>query len=144
VTYHPAQSSIGREVPPSFSVGRREGRMKALVIAGARPNFMEVAPILFALREAGGQGVFAHTGQYCEASVSEIFVQGLGLPKLDYHLGVGSGSHDDDAKPVIEAFEPALLENGELPASVRRPKQRANSMRSLGGARHCSLAVPSA
>ena len=84
--------------------------MKALVIAGARPNFMKVAPILFALREAGEDGVLVHTGQHYDARMSDAFFQDLGLPEPDFHLGVGSGSHAQQTARVMEAFEPVLLQ----------------------------------
>ena len=67
--------------------------MKVLVVAGARPNFMKVAPILRALREQGDQAVLVHTGQHYDASMSDAFFTDLGLPRPDHHLEVGSGSH---------------------------------------------------
>ncbi|MFN8573999.1 MAG: UDP-N-acetylglucosamine 2-epimerase (non-hydrolyzing) [Gemmatimonadaceae bacterium] len=84
--------------------------MKVLVVAGARPNFMKVAPILAALEAAGHQRVFVHTGQHYDATMSDAFFRDLGLPDPDYHLGVGSGSHAKQTARVMEAFEPVLLE----------------------------------
>jgi UDP-N-acetylglucosamine 2-epimerase (non-hydrolysing) len=82
--------------------------MKALVVAGARPNFMKVAPVLQALERAGHQRVFVHTGQHYDASMSDAFFRDLGLPVPDVHLGVGSGSHARQTARVMEAFEPVL------------------------------------
>ncbi|HET8655857.1 MAG TPA: UDP-N-acetylglucosamine 2-epimerase (non-hydrolyzing) [Longimicrobiaceae bacterium] len=84
--------------------------MRALVVAGARPNFMKVAPILRALSAAGDEGVLVHTGQHYDARMSDAFFQDLSLPEPDYHLGVGSGSHAQQTARVMEAFEPVLEE----------------------------------
>jgi UDP-N-acetylglucosamine 2-epimerase (non-hydrolysing) len=84
--------------------------MKALVVAGARPNFMKVAPILHALDTAGHARVFVHTGQHYDASMSDAFFRDLGLPDPDRHLGVGSGSHARQTARVMEAFEPVVEE----------------------------------
>jgi UDP-N-acetylglucosamine 2-epimerase (non-hydrolysing) len=85
--------------------------MRVLVVAGARPNFMKVAPILEALRERGDQGVLVHTGQHYDARMSDAFFQDLQLPDPDYHLGVGSGTHAVQTARIMEAFEPVLLES---------------------------------
>ena len=61
--------------------------MKALVVAGARPNFMKVAPILRALAASGHQGVLVHTGQHYDAAMSDAFFADLELPEPDYPLG---------------------------------------------------------
>lgn len=84
--------------------------MKVLVVAGARPNFMKVAPILNALERASHQRIFVHTGQHYDASMSDAFFRDLGLPIPDRHLGVGSGSHARQTARVMEAFEPVLEE----------------------------------
>ncbi|MEO6445704.1 MAG: UDP-N-acetylglucosamine 2-epimerase (non-hydrolyzing) [Gemmatimonadaceae bacterium] len=82
--------------------------MKVLVVAGARPNFMKVAPVLSALERSGHERVFVHTGQHYDASMSDAFFDDLGLPAPDSHLGVGSGSHATQTAKVMEAFEPVL------------------------------------
>jgi UDP-N-acetylglucosamine 2-epimerase (non-hydrolysing) len=84
--------------------------MKVLVVAGARPNFMKVGPILAALAREGHRAVLVHTGQHYDASMSDAFFSDLGLPQPDYHLGVGSGSHALQTARVMEAFEPVLRE----------------------------------
>ncbi|MEA2515189.1 MAG: hypothetical protein QOJ59_4678 [Thermomicrobiales bacterium] len=84
--------------------------MRCLVVAGARPNFMKVAPILAALAARGHEGVLVHTGQHYDAKMSDAFFRDLGLPEPDFHLGVGSGSHAQQTARVMEAFEPVLLE----------------------------------
>jgi UDP-N-acetylglucosamine 2-epimerase (non-hydrolysing) len=83
--------------------------MKVLLVAGARPNFMKVAPILHALRKVGEGVVLVHTGQHYDEGMSGAFFRDLGLPEPDYHLGVGSASHAVMTARVMEAFEPVLL-----------------------------------
>ena len=80
--------------------------MRALVVAGVRPNFMKVAPILRALAEHGHEGILVHTGQHYDARMSDAFFQDLELPEPDFHLSVGSGSHAAQTARVMEAFEP--------------------------------------
>lgn len=84
--------------------------MRVMVVAGARPNFMKVAPILHALRRAGHQGLLVHTGQHYDARMSDAFFRDLGIPEPDWHLGVGSGSHAVQTARILETFEPVLLE----------------------------------
>jgi UDP-N-acetylglucosamine 2-epimerase (non-hydrolysing) len=84
--------------------------MRVLVVAGARPNFMKVAPILRALEAERHAGVLVHTGQHYDAAMSDAFFADLELPEPDYHLGVGSGSHAAQTARVMEAFEPVLKE----------------------------------
>lgn len=90
------------------------------LVAGARPNFMKVAPIVRALqarqdaaRAAGVELTFSivHTGQHYDANMSDIFFRELGIPAPDRHLEVGSGSHAVQTAMVMVAFEKALVEN---------------------------------
>ena len=85
------------------------GTMRSLVIAGARPNFMKVAPILRALEARGHPGVLVHTGQHYDFQLSETFFQELGLPEPAHHLEVGSASHAVQTARCMEAFEPVLM-----------------------------------
>lgn len=82
--------------------------MRVMVVAGARPNFMKVAPILRALQSAGHEGILVHTGQHYDARMSDAFFRDLDLPEPDHHLGIGSGSHAQQTARVMEAFEPVL------------------------------------
>jgi UDP-N-acetylglucosamine 2-epimerase (non-hydrolysing) len=84
--------------------------MKALVVAGARPNFMKVAPILAVLHARGHQAVLVHTGQHYDAAMSEAFFTDLGMPQPDHHLGVGSGSQAEQTARVMERFDPVLMQ----------------------------------
>ena len=91
-----------------------------LLVAGARPNFMKIAPILHALQSrkesARAAGVdlrfsIVHTGQHYDANMSDVFFHGLGIPAPDWHLDVGSGSHAEQTARIMVAFEKILLEN---------------------------------
>lgn len=85
-------------------------RLRALVVAGARPNFMKVAPILRVLGDRGHDPVLVHTGQHYDPHMSAAFFRDLGLPDPDVHLGVGSASHAVQTARIMEAMEPVLLE----------------------------------
>jgi len=84
--------------------------LKVLVVAGARPNFMKVAPLLaaFETRRAHGDDVEAllvHTGQHYDAKMSDNFFRDLGLPEPDICLDAGSGSHAEQTARVMVSFE---------------------------------------
>jgi UDP-N-acetylglucosamine 2-epimerase (non-hydrolysing) len=81
-----------------------------MVVAGARPNFMKVAPIVRALRDARIETTLVHTEQHYDANMSGSFFSDLDIPKPDFSLGVGSGSHAVQTAKVMEAFEAVLLE----------------------------------
>jgi len=85
---------------------------KVLLIAGARPNFMKVAPIYAEMkrRPAEFEPKIVHTGQHYDASMSDAFFEDLGMPKPDIHLGVGSASHAVQTAKIMTAFEPVVLE----------------------------------
>lgn len=80
------------------------------LIAAARPNFMKVAPLLHALKQAVWcRPVLVHTGQHYDPQMSGIFLRQLGLPAPDIHLGVGSGSHAEQTAGVMVAYERVCL-----------------------------------
>jgi UDP-N-acetylglucosamine 2-epimerase (non-hydrolysing) len=79
-----------------------------LLVAGARPNFMKIAPIAATLRARGEAPLLVHTGQHYDAAMSDAFFADLDIPAPDYHLGVGSGSHAQQTARVMESFEPVL------------------------------------
>ena len=82
------------------------------LVAGARPNFMKVAPLYRAMRASGAFAVqFVHTGQHHDAALSDVFLRDLGLPRPDISLDVGSGSHGLQTARVLERFEAALGEH---------------------------------
>jgi UDP-N-acetylglucosamine 2-epimerase (non-hydrolysing) len=87
--------------------------LRILVVAGARPNFMKIAPIVHCLRNrtpmAGYQADqvrLVHTGQHYDAGMSDVFFSELGIPPPDVNLAVGSGTHAVQTARVMAAFEP--------------------------------------
>jgi UDP-N-acetylglucosamine 2-epimerase (non-hydrolysing) len=85
--------------------------MRPAVIAGARPNFMKVAPVLEAMRQAGLDPILVHTGQHYDDAMSGSFLADLGIGTPDANLGVGSGSHAQQTARVMLAFEAWLATN---------------------------------
>ncbi len=85
--------------------------MKIVLVAGARPNFMKIAPVHRALRAAGHALVLVHTGQHYDAAMSQLFFDQLGIPHPDENLEVGSGSHAVQTAEIMRRFEPLLLEH---------------------------------
>lgn len=79
-----------------------------LLVAGARPNFMKVAPIAREMRRRRIPYRLLHTGQHHDPSLSRIFLRDLGLGRPDYNLDVGSGSHSQTTARVLERSEPIL------------------------------------
>lgn len=89
--------------------------MKMLIIAGARPNFMKIAPIIDSIRrrepsqesKIGFQLV--HTGQHYDKKMSTLFFNDLGIPKPDINLDVGSASHAIQTAEIMRRFEDVCL-----------------------------------
>jgi len=81
---------------------------QVLCVAGARPNFMKIAPVMAALAETGIAAQLLHTGQHYDAAMSDSFFADLGIPRPDHHLEVGSGSHAVQTAEVMRRFEPVL------------------------------------
>ncbi len=80
-------------------------------IAGARPNFMKVAPILAVLRDHPRLvGKLVHTGQHYDDNMSDSFFAELELPVPDFHLGAGSDTHARQTARIMTAFEEVLPE----------------------------------
>ncbi|MBR9990233.1 MAG: UDP-N-acetylglucosamine 2-epimerase (non-hydrolyzing) [Gemmatimonadetes bacterium] len=84
--------------------------MKVMVVAGARPNFMKIAPVVAELERRGHETVLVHTGQHYDTSMSQSFFDDLGIRPPDHFLGVGGGSHAAQTARIMERFEPVLLE----------------------------------
>lgn len=96
--------------------------MKLMVVAGARPNFMKVAPIIKAAAarnaEISGRSdafrpistVLVHTGQHYDTRMSGVFFRELGIADPDINLEVGSGTHAVQTANIMTRFEPVLLD----------------------------------
>ncbi|HWO43246.1 MAG TPA: UDP-N-acetylglucosamine 2-epimerase (non-hydrolyzing), partial [Candidatus Eisenbacteria bacterium] len=83
-----------------------------LLVAGARPNFMKVAPVLRELSKHPDTFTpkLIHTGQHYDPEMSDIFFDELDLPRPHRFLGVGSGTHAEQTAKVMVAFEKVCLE----------------------------------
>lgn len=96
--------------------------MKIILVAGARPNFMKVAPIIRAIdkRNVSSQRnliepVLVHTGQHYDYEMSKIFFEDLEISEPDIYLGVGSGTHAEQTGKIMIEFEKVLFkENADL------------------------------
>ncbi|WP_283204898.1 UDP-N-acetylglucosamine 2-epimerase (non-hydrolyzing) [Chitinivorax sp. B] len=82
-------------------------RKKIHLIGGARPNFMKLAPIVRALDKQSDQFEYriVHTGQHYDREMSDVFFEELGIPKPDFYLEAGGGSHAQQTAKIMVAYE---------------------------------------
>lgn len=81
-------------------------KIRVLCVAGARPNFMKVAPVMRAFAACSRfEARIVHTGQHYDAKLSQIFFEQLGMPAPSIHLGVGSASHAVQTAEIMKGFE---------------------------------------
>ena len=90
--------------------------VKITIIAGARPNFMKIAPLIHAIHKAQDEGKdisyrLVHTGQHYDKNMSDTFFEELNIPKPDVNLGVGSGTQAEQTAGIMVAFERDLMEH---------------------------------
>ena len=90
--------------------------MKVTLIAGARPNFMKIAPLIHAIQKAQEEGKnisyrLVHTGQHYDKNMSDTFFEELNIPKPDVNLGVGGGTQAEQTAGIMVAFEKDLMEH---------------------------------
>src|SRR5258708_3499496 len=85
--------------------------MNVIAVAGARPNFMKIAPRMWELRRRPGvRSSLVHTGQHYDERMSKLFFEELHIPRPDVDLEVGSASHAVQTAEVMKRFEPIVLE----------------------------------
>ena len=86
--------------------------LRVIAVAGARPNFMKIAPIAaqFSRHPERFALTLVHTGQHYDDKLSKVFFDELGIPRPDVNLEVGSGSHAQQTAAVMTAFEPLIQE----------------------------------
>ena len=90
--------------------------MKITIIAGARPNFIKIAPIIRAIEKNKSEGKnvsyrLVHTGQHYDKNLSDTFFEELNIPKPDANLEVKSGSQAVQTAAIMVAFEQELIQN---------------------------------
>ena len=88
------------------------------LVAGARPNFMKLAPVVRALNACGAAMAerklswrIVHTGQHYDQGMNDVFFSELGIPEPDVNLNVGSGTHGAQTARILERYEAHLLES---------------------------------
>ncbi len=90
-------------------------KLKIDIIAGARPNFMKIAPIIDAIRKKQESGVaisyrLIHTGQHYDKNMSDRFFEQLGIPHPDINLGAGGGTQAEQTAAIMIGYEKLLLQ----------------------------------
>ena len=88
--------------------------MKIVIVAGARPNFMKIAPIITAIKNAVKMGAsiqyrLVHTGQHYDLKMSGTFFEELNIPLPDVDLGAGGGTQAEQTGAIMIAFEKELM-----------------------------------
>jgi UDP-N-acetylglucosamine 2-epimerase (non-hydrolysing) len=90
--------------------------MKITIIAGARPNFMKIAPLVHAILKAQNEGNnlsfrLVHTGQHFDEKMSRTFFEELNIPLPNINLECGGGTQAEQTAAILIAFEKELLKN---------------------------------
>lgn len=90
--------------------------MKITIIAGARPNFIKIAPLINAIKKKQNEGFdisfrLVHTGQHYDKNLSDTFFEELNIPQPDVNLDVKSGTQSEQTAAIIIAFEKELILN---------------------------------
>lgn len=89
--------------------------IKIDLIAGARPNFMKIAPIIDAIHKAQSEGKnieyrLVHTGQHYDKNMSDSFFEQLGIPEPHVNLGAGGGTQAEQAAAIMIGYERLLMQ----------------------------------
>jgi len=84
--------------------------MKILTVVGARPQFIKAAVLSRALHARGPEvaELIVHTGQHYDANMSEVFFEELNIPRPDFHLGIGGGTHGQNTGRMLEKLEAVM------------------------------------
>jgi UDP-N-acetylglucosamine 2-epimerase (non-hydrolysing) len=88
--------------------------LKLDIIAGARPNFMKIAPIIHEIQRSGVDKIdfrLIHTGQHFDHKMSETFFSELNIPKPDVNLGAGGGTQAEQTAAIMIGYERVLLDS---------------------------------
>lgn len=88
--------------------------MKIITVIGARPQFIKAAVVSRELQLYPQiQEIIIHTGQHYDKNMSDIFFEEMSIPKPNYNLEIGGGSHGQNTDGMIEAIETILYGNGD-------------------------------
>ncbi len=90
--------------------------MNITIVAGARPNFMKIAPIIHAIKKVQDEGInityrLVHTGQHYDAKMSGTFFEELNIPYPDINLECGGGTQAEQSAAIMVLFEKELFTN---------------------------------
>ena len=88
--------------------------MKIITVAGARPNFMKIAPLIREINSRPETNIkfrLVHTGQHYNENLSQVFFNELGIPHPDANLGAGSGTQAEQTARIMVEFEKDMLAN---------------------------------
>lgn len=135
--------------------------MKIILVAGARPNFMKIAPIIRRLKVqcSGSKGKelswrLIHTGQHYDYEMSKVFFDELEIPEPDYFLNAGSGTHAEQTAKIIIEFEKVCLKekpdvvvvvgdvNSTLACSITAKKMEIEVAHVEAGLRSGDMSMP--
>ncbi len=91
-------------------------KLRLILVAGARPNFMKIASLIHAIKEKQEKEdcivyQLVHTGQHYDSKLSDVFFEDLQIPSPDINLEVGSGSHSEQTAKIMLRFEKYLIKN---------------------------------
>ena len=132
-------------------------KMKIILVAGARPNFMKIAPIIRALKHRNENTLvwkLVHTGQHYDHTMSQTFFDDLGIPEPDYFFEAGSGTHAEQTSKIMIAFEELCEKempdvvlvvgdvNSTLACSIVAKKQNIKVAHVEAGLRSFDLTMP--
>ena len=129
--------------------------MKLLIVAGARPNFMKIAPLIHKIKKFNNLNYkLVHTGQHYDYKMSETFFVDLDIHEPDYFLEVGSGSHAEQTGKIMLAFEKVCIQyepdfvlvvgdvNSTLACSITAKKMNIKVAHIEAGLRSNDLTMP--
>lgn len=133
--------------------------MNITIVAGARPNFMKVAPIIRSIQAQQDSGIdmqyrLVHTGQHYDKKMSGDFFEQLDLPEPDANLGAGGGTQAEQTSAIMIGFEKELTENpadlvivvgdvtSTMACSISAKKLHVDVAHVEGGIRSCDLTMP--
>lgn len=89
---------------------------KITIVAGARPNFIKIAPIIKEINIKKNEGLnidyrFVHTGQHYDDNMSRLFLEELNIPKPHVNFNCGGGTQSEITSKIMKKFEKELTEN---------------------------------
>lgn len=98
-------------------MGPESSSIRMVLVAGARPNFMKIAPLMAAFfQDQDFELILVHTGQHYDEVMSDNFFRELRIPPPRYHLEVGSGTHAYQTAEIMRRLEPVLAK--EQPSAI--------------------------